>query len=270
MAKKIKVNKVTLLSPTSLRLRMYVTNNILPYRWVDFIASGQQTLEFWYRAGEDPTESSHTAVVPDSSDVIKDGKYTRMYGTASNLTPGVKYHIVGTGLGTVPGTANIQRFYSAVTIATPTSPGVGQPLFQIYSPNGWEDFTDCIPVPEYKVNNTDISEEWEDANYNTHSGVVQTRIKGSVSLKFRTRARLNAFLNCLQYNEQEFGRGRARLIVQVNNELDLEGVLDISSAQPNTYEDFFKIEWEPDWSLPFYGSSNDYNAITVNISEIEE
>lgn len=269
MAKKLKINYVKSVNSTTLVAKMRVKVDISPDAWEDLSASA---MEFWYSVGEDPSESNtHAEISCYKRKESSSGKWMWYWGKLENLTTGLKYHILATGVGE-SGT----RYKSTVTIASPVDPEAGRSMFSIVNKDGeWEDFTDCIPIPDYKINNTDVREEWEDGNYDLHSSVVQTRIKGSLTLRFPNRYRLNKFLECIQYNEDTYGKGRIRLRVQVNNELDLDGdgtqtVIPLDIIHPMIYEDFFKIEWEPDWTLPFYGTSNTYSGASMTIEEIEE
>lgn len=268
MAKKIKINYVKTVNATTLLAKMRVKFDISPDMWYDLTVSG---MKFWYRVGADPTDENHTEVSCYKYKDSESGKWLWYWGKLTGLTAGLKYHILATGLG-----ASGTRYKSAVTIASPSESGGDNVMFAISNKDGeWENFTDCIPIPDYKVNNTDVIEEWEDGNYDLHSNTVQTRIKGTLTLRFPNRYRLNKFLECLQYNHDTYGRGRARLKVQVNNELDFDdpdeqNPTPLIDRRPLRYEDFFKIEWDPDWTLPFYGTPNDYSGASMTIEEIEE
>lgn len=261
MARKLKINYVKSSSATSFLAKMRIKVDISPDSW------SSDSFAFWYRVGDDPTDSNHLTAIPFKSQTSANGKWIWKWARITGLTTGLKYHIIATGVGD-SGT----RYKSSVTIETPTASGADNAVLCITNSDGeWEDFSDCIPVPDYKVNNTAISEEWTDANRNVHSNVVQTRIEGTFDLKFPNRTRLNKFLACVKYNEDTYGKGRVRLKVQVNNELDLDDTTTpIASAVPMTYIDFFKMEWDPDWALPFFGTTHDYSPISVKISEIEE
>ena len=269
MAAKLRINYVKSTSSTSLLVKVRVKNDISPYRWLDFLPTPIETLAVWYRVNDDPTEESHVEVTPYKTKKSESGNWTWQYYKLTGLSAGMKYHIVATGVG-----VNLQqvtyRYFSKVTVDSPTLEPDGS-MFCIENENyEWEDFTSCITVPDYKVNNTDITEEWEDANYNVHSSVVQTKVKGSVNLKFIDRLKLNRFLKCLNHNEETYGKGHIRLKLQVNNELDFEAAEDIGSAMPTVYIEFFKIGWEPDWALPFYGTSHEYSSINFSVEEIED
>ena len=263
MARKLKINYVKTVNATTLLAKMRVKKDISPDMWYDESILG---FEFWYRVGEDPTDAIHSVAscykYKDSANL----QWMWYWARIENLVPGLKYHILATGRG-----ASLTRYKSSVTIESPSESGGDRVMFAISNPNGeWEDFTDCITVPDYKVNNTDITEEWTDANYNVHSNVIHNRIKGSLSLFFRSRERYFRFLACLQYNEEMYGKGRARLKVQVNNELDIEDYSSLSNVKPMTYIDFFKLEFDPEWQVPFYGTAQQYSGMNINIEEIEE
>ena len=268
MARKLKINYVKSVNATTLKAKMRVKFDISPDMWYDLSVLG---MKFWYRVGADPTDENHIEASCYKYKDSESGKWLWYWAKITNLTAGLKYHIIATGLG-----ASGTRYKSAVTIASPSESGGENAMFAISNSDGeWENFTDCIPIPDYKVNNEDITEEWEDGNYDLHSNVVQTRIRGTLTLRFPNRLRLNKFLECLKYNEELYGRGRVRLRVQVNNELDLDDLDDPSPAplaelHPMVYEDFFKIKWDPDWTLPYYGTSNDYSGSSMEIEEIEE
>lgn len=263
MAKKLRINYVKTVNPTTLLAKMRVKHDISPDNWADESISG---FEFWYRVGEDPTDAVHSVASCYKRKVSASNQWIWYWARIENLTPGIKYHILATGLG-----ASGTRYKSSVTIESPSESGGDNVMFAISNQNGeWEDFTDCITVPDYKVNNTDITEEWTDANHNTHSNVIQNRIEGSLSLYFTSPNRYYRFLACLQYNEDVYGKGHARLKVQVNNELDVEDYSDVSSAKPMMYIDFFKLNFDPEWQVPFYGTSQQYSGMNMNIEEIEE
>lgn len=266
MAAKLRINYAKSTSSTSLLVKVRIKNDITPDRWVDFVPIvGFESLVVWYRAAEDPTTESHTQVSAYKTKTSESGKWTWKYYKLTGLSAGIKYHIEATGLG-VSGV----QYYSKVTIESPSVANDGT-MFCIENENyEWEDFTNCIPVPDYRVNVQNITEEWEDANYNNHSSVVQTKVKGTLSLRFPDRTRLNRFLKCIDHNDEQYGKGHVRCKVQVNNEMDFEAYETVAQALPNIYIEFFKMEWDPDWSLPFYGTSKDYSAVSINIEEIED
>lgn len=259
---KLLIKYVKSVSSTSLRVKVRVKNDISPDIWQDNLPIiPTDTLKLWYRVGDDPTDSTHTEVTAYKTTLYDNNKYKRMYYLITGLTAGVKYHFKATGLG-----VSSTRYYSTVVVGSPAITNENA-LFCVENENfEWEDFSDCIPVPDYKVNSTNITEEWEDANYNTHSSVVQTRIKGNVNLFFRDITRYNRFLICLKHCESLYGKGHIRLKVQINNELDDESETPI----PNMEIGMFKIEWDPNWGRPFYGTSKDPGTISFNIEEIEE
>lgn len=270
MAKKVKINYVKskiVSGQNTFVVRVRYKLDITPDEWV-WVDTGIPDAKLYYKAESDPEVGVDTPIEPYKTK--KGTNYTWYYFRISGVTPGLDYHIFAGSL-----TQGDKFLKSSVTVERFVLSTVGAPMLMVYAFDGWQDFTSCIPVPDYKVNMTDITEEWDDANYNTHSSVVQQRIKGSFDLRFPDKSKLNTFLACLKFNENKYGKGRVKMKVQVNNELDLDDVTvlnqtDIDNALPMMYTDFFKISWDPDWSLPFYGTSNDYSAMSVNIEEIEE
>lgn len=271
MGKKVKLNYVkseVIDGVNTFVVKVHYRLDITPDEWVWSNTLKVPDAKLYCKAEADPIVGTDTPISPYKYKIGTN--YTWCWFKVTNVSPGIDYHIFG-GAFTQDG----DFLKSSMSVEKFKSAEVGAPLLMVYAFDGWQDFSDCIPVPDYKVNMTDITEEWDDANYNTHSSVVQQRIKGSFDLRFPNKQRLNTFLACLKYNEGKYGKGRVKLKVQVNNELDLDDVTTmnqtaINNALPMMYMDFFKIEWDPDWALPFYGTNNDYSAISVNISEIEE
>ena len=270
MAKKVKINYVkskVLSDVNTFVVKVRFKLDITPEEW-DWASAKVPDAELYCKAEVDPIIGVDSPITPYKTTVGTN--YTWCYFKVTGVTPGLDYHMFA---GALSQTGTF--FSSSTTIERFQVPGLGSPMLMLFAFDGWHDFTDCVPVPEYKVNMENIVEEWEDANYKLHSSVVQQKIKGSFSLRFPTRSKLNTFLACLKYNEYLFGKGRIRMKVQVNNEIDLDDMVtynqtDIDNALPMMYNDFFKMSWDPDWSLPFYGTSHDYSAISVNIEEIEE
>ena len=67
------------------------------------------------------------------------------------------------------------------------------------------DFTPFITVPSYKVNEVDISEDWEDGNKRKHKHIVRTQVKGTFTLKFQTPTQFNNFFSVLETNKVASG-----------------------------------------------------------------
>ena len=273
MARKLKINYVKCRvesGSNNMIVKVRVLRDISPDSWD--MTESRPDIKLYYKAEADPEIGEDTPIqAPYKTKLSSAGKYMYQWFRITGCTVGLSYHIFAAGTGEETG----KTYKSAITIERFSIPTQGNPVLMVYGYNGWVDFSDCVTVPDYKVNNTNITDEWTDGNHNLHSAVTQTRIKGSFNLWFQTKSRLNQFLACLRWNEQEYGTGRLRLKVQVNNELDLDDMDNynpsaIETAQPATYNDLFKIDWDPDWALPFFGTNNDHNAISMEIEEIED
>lgn len=275
MAYKLKINSVKCKlynGSNTLVVKVRILSDISPDAWETHSGDDNPDVKLYYKAEEDPEIGVDTPIMtPYKVARSMYGKYYYYWFLIEGCQMFLDYHIFASGIGEETG----KTYKSHTTIERFTLSGNNNPILMVYGYNGWVDFSDCVPVPEYSVNNTNIEEEWTDGNHNLHSSVIQTRIKGSFSLYFRTKSKLNEFLACKKFNESEYGTGRIRLKVQVNNELDLDDMTtysqaDVDAAQPMMYSDLFKFDWSPNWTLPFFGTTHEYSAVQVNIEEIEE
>ena len=145
---------------------------------------------------------------------------------------------------------------------------------------GYVDFTDCITLPSYDVNREDVTESWDDANYDQHILVPSKKIKGKFSMLFNSMERYTTFMNLIaeakEYDEWSPG-ACVKLQVQVNNELDYEDNTDdhgnpvgIDQLRPNIEEGHFtiKIDSNP-WVKPVFGHFDRYSPINVTIEQVD-
>lgn len=163
------------------------------------------------------------------------------------------------------------RKQALVEIAKPSTedPSSGS---DIPEPMEFIDITQYITAPSYDVNNTDVTEDWTDANYTTHRIVARTKVSGKFNMIFKDLHDYNKFYNLMRMNREIYGEGYTYLRVQINNELDY----NTPGADPNdvtTYKCkrraglyFVKIDSNP-WVEPYFGRFDKYQAISVSIEE---
>ena len=199
------------------------------------------------------------------------GTYTRTVNDAfTDLTPDTIYEfkIVAVLTKGSQSTTHYSTYYEAKTgTVTPN-----QPLLKICDGNeanpAWYDFTNFITAPSYDVNETNVEETWEDASYVTHKIVVRKKIKGSFKLHFTNREDYYLFIDLLGKNETNYLKGYTLLQVQVNNRMN--SMVDQPYSKRKTVfvtAYFFVTISSNPWNVPYYGTSKDYEDISVSIEE---
>ena len=161
-----------------------------------------------------------------------------------------------------------KRLYSLFEIATYTWNEANNDYSTSYV-----DFTDCITLPSYEVNREDVTETWDDANYDQHVIVPTRKIKGKFSMLFPSMARYNEFINLIYQAKMlnVWSPGACvELRVQVNNELKYESVIDVANAQPlHEIGNFtIKIDNNP-WVKPVFGHFDKYSPLNVTIEQVD-
>lgn len=135
------------------------------------------------------------------------------------------------------------------------------------------DFTDCITLPSYEVNREDVTESWDDANYDQHIIVPTRKIKGKFSMLFPSMERYNEFINLI-YQAKSLNAWSpgacVELRVQINNELDYESSSDVIYAEPLQEIGNFtiKIDNNP-WVKPVFGHFDRYSPLNVTIEQVD-
>lgn len=135
------------------------------------------------------------------------------------------------------------------------------------------DFTNCITLPSYEVNREDVTETWDDANYDQHVIVPTRKIKGKFSMLFPSMERYNEFMDLIYQAKMlnDWSPGACvRLRVQVNNELDYNNSVNIAKAIPvHEIGNFtIKIDNNP-WVKPVFGHFDRYSPLNVTIEQVD-
>ena len=118
------------------------------------------------------------------------------------------------------------------------------------------DYTRNITVPSYKVNEVDISDDWEDGNRKKHKNIVRTQVKGNFTMKFFDISSFNAFFETLNANKIATGdnSGAVLITAYIQNK--------------NITKSFYAfIDADPADTLPLMGSA-DYEGFEVQIEEV--
>ena len=79
------------------------------------------------------------------------------------------------------------------------------------------DFSDYVDTKKYSVNREDVIETWTDANKVVHGTVVRQKVKGNITLVFKSHTQYNYFVDTLRENKT--GEGKYLVGVHVNNEV---------------------------------------------------
>ena len=152
----------------------------------------------------------------------------------------------------------------------------------MYQPSNdtWWNLTPLIKVPNYNVMNNWVTEEWDDANYTTHTVGIRQRIEGEFQLSFEVlpiadedvvgdsnfaplnpREAYYKFLDLLRLNFKKYGPNRVKMCVHMNNTVET----DLTSSDYETYKDDYPLPYD---DLP-YAKCKWKNAIFyIKISEI--
>lgn len=128
-------------------------------------------------------------------------------------------------------------------------------MSQLFTINS-TDFTPFITVPSYKVNEFDISDDWEDGNKRKHKYIVRTQVKGSFTMKFQKSTDFNNFFSVIDTNKVTSGEysGACLASVYVQNKNTVKSVYVYISADPAD-------------SLPVLGTADD-EGFEVTIEEV--
>ena len=118
------------------------------------------------------------------------------------------------------------------------------------------DYTSNITVPSYKVNEVDISDDWEDGNRKKHKNIVRTQVKGNFTMKFFDISSFNAFFETLNANKIATGDNSGAVLITAyiqnkNITKSFYAFIDADSAD----------------TLPLMGSA-DYEGFEVQIEEV--
>lgn len=118
------------------------------------------------------------------------------------------------------------------------------------------DFTRFITVPSYKVNEFDISEDWEDGNKKKHKHIVRTQAKGTFTLKFNTADEFNNFFSIVNQYKIRTGDNSGAVLVNVY----LQNKDTVKSI-------YMFIDADPEDTLPLLGTGS-YEGFTVTVEEV--
>lgn len=88
--------------------------------------------------------------------------------------------------------------------------------FGFYNAGGTvTDMTGSIDLQNYGLNREDVFQSWTDGNWTDHRDVVRTRIRGTVTLGFRSETTYHTFLSGLA--GAKLADGTVQLQAYVNN-----------------------------------------------------
>ena len=176
------------------------------------------------------------------------------------------------------------KYVTPVTPVYRPSSEIEQPIFEIarYTYNettsnmdrSFVNFTDCITLPSYDVSREDVTESWDDANYDQHILVPTRKIKGKFSMLFPSMERYNEFMNYIyqaKINNTWSPNACVTLRVQINNELDynLKYTTPDKAAALHEIGNFtIKIDSNP-WVKPIVGHFDKYSPINVTIEQVD-
>ena len=118
------------------------------------------------------------------------------------------------------------------------------------------DFTQFIEVPSYKVNENDISDDWEDGNRRKHKYIIRSQIKGTFTLKFTNIEDYDNFFSVINENKIATGEysGAVLASVYVNNKNEVKSAYVVVTADPADTKPLF--------------ASPSYDGFEVSIEEL--
>lgn len=134
-----------------------------------------------------------------------------------------------------------------------------------------KDFTQLIPMGSYDVIQTDVTEEWTDANWEKHIIVPRTKVTGKFNMLFSNKEEYNAFLYELDKSKVISPSGKVYMGVHLNNKLyypnDWEEI-GVHNLSNDVYWGYFYISITSiPWVEPYYGHYDKYSPISVSIEE---
>lgn len=88
-------------------------------------------------------------------------------------------------------------------------------FFGYYSGTSVVDMTGYADIQNLALNREDVFQSWTDGNWTDHRDVVRTRIRGTVTLGFRSETTYHSFLSGLA--GAKLADGTVRLQAYVNN-----------------------------------------------------
>ena len=88
-------------------------------------------------------------------------------------------------------------------------------FFGYYSGSSVVDMTGYADIQNLALNREDVFQSWTDGNWTDHRDVVRTRIRGTVTLGFRSETTYHSFLSGLA--GAKLADGTVRLQAYVNN-----------------------------------------------------
>lgn len=163
-------------------------------------------------------------------------------------------------------TVNMLMIGNPVNIVVPTIPTPSTAL--VYIPNN---FTQLIPAGSYDVLQTDVTEEWTDANYEKHIIVARTKVTGKFNMLFSDRQEFNNFLHMLDKNKAINASGKVYMGVHLNNQLDYPEdweEIGVGNLRNEVYWSYFYVNISSiPWVEPYYGHYDKYSPISVSIEE---
>ena len=113
------------------------------------------------------------------------------------------------------------------------------------------DLTKHIVAPSYIMNEKDVYNEWEDANYVKHRNVIRTRIEGKFTMKFMEKEVYYNFLDLMKNNRTSSGDILASLYVNNMHKV----------VSTNVF-----IEYAPANTIPLFRNGT-YNGFEVKVTE---
>lgn len=134
-----------------------------------------------------------------------------------------------------------------------------------------KDFTQLIPAGSYDVLQTDVTEEWTDANYEKHIIVARTKATGKFNMLFSSKEEFNAFLYELDKSKAINESGKVYMGVHLNNKLYYPedwAEIGVQNLKNQLYWSYFYVNISSiPWVEPYYGHYDKYSPISVSIEE---
>lgn len=162
-------------------------------------------------------------------------------------------------------TVNMLMIGNPVNMAVPTVPAS---TTLVYIPTN---FTQLIPAGSYDVLQTDVTEEWTDANYEKHIIVARTKVTGKFNMLFSDKQEYNNFLHLLDKNRAINASGKVYMGVHLNNQLDYPEdweEIGVGNLRNEIYWSYFYVNISSiPWVEPYYGHYDKYSPISVSIEE---
>ena len=105
-----------------------------------------------------------------------------------------------------------------------------------------KDFTPHITVPSYKVNDEEVYEEWQDANYKTHREITRKQVNGSFKVLYDVVEELDDFFDTIETLKAASDDGSIEMTVYLNNLHTTKTITAFVKYTPSNEKPFFQRE----------------------------